>query len=63
MDTIYGYGSHVNLENAYVIIDSKGYLTTENQHNDKRFNLLEVSLLSVIDKIDFDADKEAMRYK
>lgn len=52
-----------SLENAYVIIDSKGYLTTENQHNDKRFNLLEVSLLSVIDKIDFDADKEAMRYK
>ena len=51
-----------SLENAYVIIDSKGYLTTENQHNDKRFNLLEVSLLDVIDKIDFDAEKEAMRY-
>ena len=51
-----------SLENAYVIIDSKGYLTTENRHIDKRFNLLEKSLLDVIDKIDFDAEKEAMRY-
>ena len=52
-----------NIRNAYVIIDSQGYLTTENQHNDLRFNVLKDDLFEIIDKIDFNEENEALRYK
>ena len=52
-----------NIKKAYMIVDSMGYLSTENQHNDFRFNVLSQRIADVIDKIDFDFENEAMRYE
>lgn len=51
-----------NLEKAYMIIDSSGYLTTSNQHSDKRFNVLKNEINDIIVFIDFDFESEKKRY-
>lgn len=54
--------NRTNIQKAYMIIDSMGYLSTENQHSDFRFSALKDKLTDVIDKIDFNAENERMRY-
>lgn len=51
-----------NIEKAYMIIDSSGYLTTNNQHYDKRFYVLGEEINDIINKIDFDFESEGNRY-
>lgn len=51
-----------NIQKAYMIIDSLGYLSTENQHRDLRFNIMKERIVDVIDKIDFNFENESMRY-
>lgn len=53
---------HENLQKAYLIIDSMGYVCTENQHEDKRFNALNNSMEDILKQIDFDFESEAFRY-
>lgn len=52
-----------NIKNAYLIIDSMGYISTENQHSDKRYNALTQKIYEIIDNIEFNAENEALRYK
>ena len=54
---------HENLQKAYLIIDSMGYVGTENQHKDKRFNALKEPMEKILKQIDFDFKSEALRYK
>ena len=51
-----------NMQKAYMIIDSLGYISTENQHSDFRYSALKDRLIDVIDKIDFNAENERLRY-
>lgn len=51
-----------NIEKAYMIIDSEGYLTTNNQHCDKRYNVLKEEINDIISNIDFDFKSEGNRY-
>lgn len=52
-----------NIKKAYLIIDSMGYISTENQHSDFRFNALHSRISEIIDKIDFNFANESMRYE
>lgn len=51
-----------NIQKAYMIIDSLGYISTENQHSDFRYSVLKDKLIDIIDNIDFNAEHEKMRY-
>ena len=51
-----------NITKAYMIIDSMGYISTENQHADFRFNALTERISDVIEKIDFNFENESLRY-
>lgn len=51
-----------NIKKAYLIIDSMGYVATENQHSDFRYNALEDKMSDILEKIDFDFTNESMRY-
>lgn len=55
--------SCANMQKAYMIIDSMGYLSTENQHSDFRFSVLNDRLADIIGSIDFNAENERMRYR
>lgn len=52
-----------NIKKAYLIIDSMGNVSTENQHTDFRYNALTMKLSEIIDKIDFNFENEAKRYR
>ena len=39
-----------------------GYVSTENQHSDFRYNALEYKMSDILEKIDFDFTNESMRY-
>ena len=52
-----------NIEKAYLIIDSMGYVTTNNLHSDKKHNALNETFDEILKDIDFDFKSEEMRYK
>lgn len=52
-----------NIRKAYLIIDSSGFVTTNNQHCDKQHNALAESFCDILNDIDFDFESESMRYR